>query len=164
MRPWKGARWRRSHAPLPECRCPFRAHHLKTRSQGKPWAKLSWPFGPPEPRSTPRKPSSWSCRASQLSEMSKLQSKAGRLTYAGTLLTRAGSSTALSGAGTNWICWNGLLSCQGWVRGSWWISVHRAVRCQRFRIFSIERAWFQTRAERRRRFMSCRRRMGNGSA
>src|ERR1700683_3808426 len=33
-------------AGLPECRCPFRAHHLKTRSQGKPWAKLSWPFGP----------------------------------------------------------------------------------------------------------------------
>src|ERR1700733_3809600 len=43
---------------------PFRANHLFGWFPGlKPWEAL------PEPRSTPRKLSSWSCRASQLSEM-----------------------------------------------------------------------------------------------
>jgi hypothetical protein len=29
---------------------PFRASDDRQKTQGKPWAKLSWPFGPEEPR------------------------------------------------------------------------------------------------------------------
>jgi hypothetical protein len=37
---------------------PFRASTNKPKTQGKPWAEVSWPFGPPEPRSTAGKLSS----------------------------------------------------------------------------------------------------------
>jgi hypothetical protein len=38
---------------LPVSERPFRASCYKPKTQGKPWAKFSWPFGPQKPRSTP---------------------------------------------------------------------------------------------------------------